>query len=525
MKFKKILVAIVPVFLLASCGEDFIERPSLSGTTTGNYYTTRDQVRNATSTLYSGLPWRDFESRAQDAIGDVMSGNMFSYEDIQFLNLTYSANSERIGGAWKAFYKVMGYANILINTFEDKKANGGGDFLDPAIAECHFVRGSIYFYIARIWGDAPIITDPAAVTLSGNFDIPRYLKKDVLRFAQEELEKAEAGLPVSDEPGRLTKNSAKGMLAKLYLYNKEYTKAKAKAKEVIDSGQHHLVDDYYGMFTKASMDNNPETLFSIQHQFAQDPWGTGNLKNADRGPANLQTAEAAMWGMYMPSMDIMASYEFGDKRRAWSIMEHGWEKLEWKPQRPNATAYNAFMANGYRYDTLQPDTDGGMKNAVRANIAKYFAGPGKSFGGEPVNGQNSGNNVVLLRYADVLLIYAEAVLGESGGASTTDASALTALNAVRSRAGLSPKTSFTMAEVLHERRVEFAFEGDYWFDIQRQGFAKAKEIISKQNRGSVEGGANFITTFTEDKMYLPIPASETVQAPALLKPAVPYYKD
>lgn len=523
MKYKRILAIMFPAFLLASCSESFIERPSLSGTTTGNYYNTESEVRGATSTLYSGLPWRDFESRAQDAIGDVMSGNMFSYEDVEYLQLTYSAASQRIGAAWKAFYKILGYANILINTFEDKKANGGGAFLDPAIGECHFVRGTVYFYIARIWGDAPIITDPAEVTLSGNFDIPRYLQKDVLRFAKEELEKAEAALPVNDEPGRLTKTSAQGMLAKLYLYTRDYANAKAKAQEVISSGKHHLVDDYIGMFTKMAMDNNPETLFSIQHQFAQDPWGTGNIKNPDRGPSNLQTAEASMWGMYMPSLDILAAYEFGDKRRAWSVMEHGWQKPEWKPQRPNATEYNAFMANGYRYDTLQPESAGGIKNAVRANITKYFAGPGKSFGGEPVNGQNSGNNVVLLRYADVLLIYAEAVL--AGGASTTDASALSAFNSVRARAGLPSKTSITLEDILHERRVEFAFEGDYWFDIQRQGFAKAKEMISKQNRGSVEGGPNYITNFTEDKMYLPIPASETVQAPALLKPAVPYYND
>ncbi|ADQ19074.1 RagB/SusD domain protein [Leadbetterella byssophila DSM 17132] len=520
---KKILSLMFVALLLNACSSDFIERPSLSGTTTGNYYNTETEVRNATSTLYSGLPWRDFESRAQDAIGDVMSGNMFTYEDSEYLNMTYSAASQRIGAAWKAFYKVIGYANILINTFEAKKASGGGAFLDPAIAECHFIRGMVYFYIARIWGDAPIITDPAAVTLSGNFDIPRYFKDDVLRFAREELIMAEAGLPENDEPGRLTKGSAKGMLAKLYLYTKDYANAKQKAQEVIQSGKYQLVDDYYGMFTKVAMNNNPETMFSIQHQFAQDPWGTGNLKNPDRGPSNLQTAEAAMWGMYMPSLDILAAYEFGDKRRAWSVMEHGWEKREWKPQRPNAPEYNAFMANGFRYDTLQPETAGGIKNAVRSNITKYFAGPGKSFGGEAVNGQNSGNNVVLLRYADVLLIFAEATLGTA--ASTSDAAALAAFNSVRARAGLPAKTSITLDDILKERRVEFAFEGDYWFDIQRQGFAKAKEMISKQNRGSYDGGPVYITNFTEDRMYLPIPASETVQAPALLGPAVPYYND
>ncbi|GAB2792307.1 RagB/SusD family nutrient uptake outer membrane protein [Rhabdobacter roseus] len=521
---KKILYTalLVPALLVASCSPDFIERPSLSGTTTGNYYNNAEEVRAATSTLYSGLPWRNFESRAQDAIGDVMSGNMFSYTDIEFSEFTYSSASERVGAAWGAFYKIIGYANVLINTFEEKKTQGGNAaYLDPAIAECNFIRGTIYFYIARTWGDAPIITDPGAVALSGNFNIPRYFQKDVLRFALEDLQKAEAGLPESDVPGRLTKYSAKGMMAKLYLYNKDYANAKAKAQEVIQSGKYSLVSDYYGMFTKASMNNNAESLFSIQHQFSQDPWGTGNLKNPDRGPSNLNTSEASAWEMYVPSLDMLSEYEFGDLRRRWSVMEHGWSKPEWKPQRANAPKYNEFMANGYVYDTTRATDEGGAQNATRANIAKYFAGPGKAYGGEPVLGQNSGNNVVLLRYADILLIYAEATLADA--ASTSDASALAAFNLVRNRAGLPAKTSITLADVMHERRVEFAFEGDYWYDIQRQGFAKAKAIIEKQNRGSVEGGPKYITTFTESKMYLPIPAGEIVQDPELNKPAVPYY--
>lgn len=508
--------------LLTACNKEFIDRPSLSGTTTGNYYNNAEEVRGATSTLYSGLPWRNYESRAQDAIGDVMSGNMFTYTDVEYLNFTLSSASERIGAAWGAFYKIIGYSNVMIKTFEEKKAAGGGAaYLDPAIAECHFIRGTVYFYIARTWGHAPIITDPGETALSGNFNIPRYLQSDVLRFALEELKLAEAGLPESDVPGRLTKYSAKGMLSKLYLYQKDYANAKAKAEEVMNSGKYNLVSDYNGMFTKSSMNNNEECLFSIQHQLSGDPWGTGNLKNPDRGAANLRTAEADAWEMYVPSLDLLKEYEFGDLRRKWSVMEHGWTNPNWKPQRVNAPKYNAFMANGFKYDTLVSADEGGNLNATRSNIAKYFAGPGKSFGSDAVLGQNSGNNVVLLRYADILLIYAEATL--VGAASTTDAKALAALNKVRARAGLSPRTSFTLDDILHERRVEFAFEGDYWYDIQRQGFAKAKAMIQKQNRGTATG-ANYITTFTEDKMYLPIPAGEIIQDPELAKDPVPYYK-
>jgi len=118
-----------------------------------------------------------------------------------------------------------------------------------------------------------------------------------------------------------------------------------------------------------------------------------------------------------------------------------------------------------------------------------------------------------------LLIYAEAVLGTS--ASTSETSALEAFNLVRQRAQLPAKSSITMDDILHERRVEFAFEGDYWFDIQRQGYAKAKAIIEAQNRGTADSPST--VTFAESKMYLPVPAGEILQDPALALDPVPYY--
>jgi hypothetical protein len=146
-------------------------------------------------------------------------------------------------------------------------------------------------------------------------------------------------------------------------------------------------------------------------------------------------------------------------------------------------------------------------------------GPGAAFGGEAVLGMNTGINTMILRYADVLLIYAEATLGTN--ASTSDATALTAFNAVRKRANLAEKTTITIDDILHERRVEFAFEGDYWFDLQRQGYAKAKQIIEAQNRGTAD--SPLYVTFSESKMYLPIPAGEILQDPALAQDPVAYY--
>src|SRR6185436_20021232 len=125
-----------------------------------------------------------------------------------YVSFSFAATSGRIADAWKVFYKIGGWTSSLIKTFEDKKSQGGkAAILDPAIAECHFMKGTVYFYIGRIWGHAPIVNDPGGTALSGQFNIPRYYQQDVLRFALEELKLAEEGLPESDVPGRVTKNS------------------------------------------------------------------------------------------------------------------------------------------------------------------------------------------------------------------------------------------------------------------------------------------------------------------------------
>src|SRR5690606_25307918 len=130
--------------------------------------------------------------------------------------------------------------------------------------------------------------------------------------------------------------------------------------------------------------------------------------------------------------------------------------------------------------------------------------------------------------ADILLIYAEAVLGESG--TTSDAGALAAFNQVHNRGGNFnnvPLTQLTKDIILKERRAEFAYEGDYYFDIQRQGLTKAQQIISSQERGTLnfDGSLNSYKVpagnITAEKLFLPIPQSETVADPKLLEPAIP----
>jgi hypothetical protein len=305
----------------------------------------------------------------------------------------------------------------------------------------------------------------------------------------------------------------------VYLFRNDYDSAKTKAAEVINSGKYDLFGDYAGMFTNSANNNNIESLFALQHAITNE-WGSQNSLQAYRAPGNLLITGDG-WSSVIPTLDILSAYESGDMRRRWSVMEHGNVYPAWKPTREGNAAFNTFMANGYRYDTAQASPLG-MKTSTRANIAKYVVGPGSS--SEPVLAQKTQICTYILRYADVLLIYAESVLGNN--ASTSDPTALAALNKVRARAGLAPKTSFTKDEVLHERRVELAFEGDYWFDIIRQGFQKAKQIIESQNRGyKNDNGSETIVrpAFNQNQMLLPIPISEASQNPLLTQPPVAYY--
>lgn len=533
--FLYILVAATVSF--TSCKKSFTERVSLAQPTVATFYNTAEQVRGATGTLY-GLPWFNFQDKAFACIGEVMSGNSYTGDPAYspYLNFSVSTTDPRLSEAWGAFYQIMGTANVLINTFEAKKSQGGNaEILNAGIAEARFVRGVTVFFIARIWKDAPIVTDPGKLAASGEFAIPRYFQADLLRFALEDFQFAEANLPETAPPGRVTKYSAKGMMSKLYLYKKDYANAKLKAGEVIASNKYALFNDYFGMFSASKNNNNIESLFALQ--WVNSPqWGTQNSLQAYTAPSNLLITSDG-WSSTMPSLDLLKAYQAGDKRRKWSLMEQGNVYPDWKPVRPATTAndvdYNDFMKNGYVYDTGSTTRTQGnsllrVANQTRSNFSKYVVGPGSA--SEPVEKQKTQINTYLLRYSDVLLIYAEAVLGAN--ASTTDAGALDAFNKVHVRAGLSPVTSLTSDMIFKERRVEFAFECDYWFDIQRQGYTKAAQIIAAQERGTIDysqangTGINSLhvtLTLPYDQLYLPIPLSEVTQNPKLNEPPVAYY--
>ncbi len=208
----------------------------------------------------------------------------------------------------------------------------------------------------------------------------------------------------------------------------------------------------------------------------------------------------------MPTIDLQNAYESGDKRKKAVMMTPG----DFYPELLQAQG-------GYTYPTTN------IPSNTRANIKKYVVGTPADNGGKGAK-LSTYVNTNILRYADVLLIAAEAIL--NGAPSTSDANALKYFNLVRERAGLPDNTIITSDDILHERRVELAFEADYWFDLGRIDRDKAISIIENQERGFWDATGKIIYSYkhkpVNSDFLLPIPATEISQNPRFKEAPVTY---
>lgn len=541
MKNKFVLILAICSWSWAGCKKSFLEQTPASSVTLENYYNTAAEVNGSTGVLYNSV-WLDWYDKAFTSVGDVLGGTVTgtngNTQYNSFWNFNILSTDDLIKATWKSCYKAAGNASVLIQNFNQKKGLvSDGAYLDLGIAEAKFIRAYCYFYIGRTFGDAPIVDNPLDMTKEGGSLVPRYYQKDVLRFAIEDLKVAEVGLPDAPyQPGRVSRYSAKALMAKIYLYLKDYANAKAKAQEVMDFAAANPnvigLTDFATMFTSTSANNNKESLFALQWSYDLG-WNGGNRWMSYAAPQPLTKPGPTNGNGYssiIPSLDLLnpaTGWANNDRRRSWSVMEQGFHRADW---------VNDNFPAGFTYDTVTTQTtDFKVLTGTRSNILKYVVGPNRA--AEPVNGGGGTSSSIctyLLRYSDVLLIYAEAVL--AGAGSTSDPAAIAAFNAVHQRAGLLPVSSITMDDILRERKCEFAFEGDYWFDMQRQAFnadmqpvnfAKTKQLVEAQERGVYDGNkvltSQKVQNLTVDRLFLPIPLDETVADPKLLEGAVPYY--
>ncbi len=504
--------AVVAVLSLASCKKSFFNGVPTDQYTLGSLYNSPAEIKLATGALY-GKPWFYFNCQYSMGIGDTYAGNSTGDADIdmtQFQNMSITQSNQYIFKGWASLFQVVGNANNIIANLP---ANSTLDSVTvtTAVGEARFMRAAAYFYLVRLYGAVPIVENISSDIF--NYQLPRNLVSDVYKFIIKDLQYAETRLPVKGAyPARVTAGSAKALLAKVYLTQKDYTNAAAKAWEVISNESvygYGLMTNYADLFL-TSNNNNKESLFALQWvaSNADGSYGTGNVTQAYCAAYGQGlTGSTDGWGSFRPTLDLQKEVDSGDLRRKPTFMLKG----DYYPELLKSKG-------GYTYP-------GNNLSSTNASVKKYVVGTyddNSTTGG--VYFMSTSINTYMIRYPDVLLTYAEAVLGSN--ASTTDANALQQFNRVRARAGLAAKTSLTILDILHERRMEFAFEGQYWYDLLRLPQAQAISIIANQERGRING-SNVITSFkvtpTAASFAMPIPQSDIDNDPKLSQPPVPYY--
>jgi hypothetical protein len=532
-KYIKFLVgvSVITCFTASSCKKEFFNRTPEDALTLDNFYQTAEQVRTSTNGLYTA-PWFNFNNKAFWAITELSGGNgrTYSSDVVNFGNFSVTADNTELSNAWRSLFTVVAQSNALIINLPLKvPASVSPAVVNNALGEAHLMRGLAYFYLVRLFGNVPIIENSADFIL--NYQVNTNTVDDVYKFIINDLKFAEANCTAvirsapSSAQGHVSSGSATALLAKVYLYMQDYANARTAAQKVINSGEFKLYDGvevsgktYDDLFRTAN-NNNEESIIALQWA-AGASYGRGNSVQASFAFQSIITGTGDGYGVLAPSIDLQNEFKLepGDKRLHATIMLAN-DKY---PEINQA-------AGGY---TVPADVN--AQNS-RAAIKKYVVGTPADNGGRGAS-QSTGMNTYLMRYADVYLIAAEAIL--AGGTSTTDLIAIGYVNKIRVRAGLAPiRTNgtgvLTLNEILHQRRLEFAIEGDYWFDLGRlDGYKatshpKAIAIIANQERGTYSGDTPPVIfsekyTPTNANFKFPYPTTETALNPKLLEPPVPY---
>lgn len=493
-----IITTLLSMVFVWGCSEDFIERPPDDTIVDANFWKTPDQILAGTAPLYN-IAWFDYNDKASHGLGDGRGGMLsanYSYqlENIEFRTTALTAENS---ASWSAFFKVVAHANMTMRNIQQyADPSIPVERVNAAIAEARFMRGVAYMFLVMNWGAVPIITDNVKSSESPR-EIRRNTVESIWKFITNDLSYAVTHLPDTPlEPGRLTSWSAKGMLSKVYLTragvgaspgakNQLYLdSARILAQDVIENSGATLMENYADLF-KTANNNNPETLFALQWTYDGSDWGSQNSVQAYLAFSSAITGFSDGWGGDLgASMYILDLYE--------GLVENG--------STPDQRLKASFMmpADHYSYihqqvldangnpkvqELIVPVEGSGYNN--RAWVKKYVVGRPEDNGGR-VAQQRTEIQTYMLRLADVYLIYAEAILGNQE--STADPQALTYFNRVRQRAGLQPKMQITFMDILEERMVEFAMEGQSWYDFVRLHYYNpelAYELLSTQNRGFV----------------------------------------
>ncbi len=493
IKMKKIILFSLLIVFATSCEKEWLELEPIGQKFETNYYETEEEIFSGLVAAYSILQpkyysgWSSYYFLANFPSDDAKvvgggPGDRPEYHEIG--NFSTGATNPAVLQLWRRDFFGIYRANVVLENANPETSQKSVEY----IAEAKFLRAYYYFELVRFFGDVPLITGQLG---PDEYNQPRDPAEDIFALIIEDLNAAAEDLPAKSslsesELYRATKGAADALLGKVYLYmasphyqqeyelpesaNRYYELAAGRFEQVIDAG--YELEENYDDIWQFSHENGVESIFEIEYANIdrEGDWENGRVNGGNidvqmSGPRGISTDTLlAGWGFDMVSQDLIAAYEAeGDSGRKYG------------------TAYGEeFLTEIGASEWEQPEGYTGWYSKKRAPWAHITSESGPEW--------NFETNERMIRYADVLLMCAEAYLQSGTG------DPLSLVNQVRERAMLDPLGSVTMEDIKLERRLELAMEGHRFFDLVRWGDASSElgELGFEQGKHEV----------------LPIPQSE-----------------
>lgn len=452
-----VLAIIILILSNQGCKKSVLDvTPQIPISSVDNYFQNQTQAITATNAIYT--PLTAIYNGAAWHIGDIMSddtdlgggGGGDGLETAALDNFSVNSFNPIVNLLWAQCYFGVSRAN-LVEARVPTVPGITAAIKSRSIGEAHFLRAFYYFELVRNFGDVPLYT--SVITVDEATTISRSPAADVYKQIINDLKKAETELPNThsgDDKGRATAGAAKGLLAAVYLTLGDKTNAALKAKEIIDNKGlygYDLYTDYADNFS-LNNENGKESLFEVQYrsgggQFSD--FGAGQKLNTFFGPREQNVVQSAGYGWNVPTKNFADSYEKTGSGYI-TIIDKRRQRSMWIP---------GDVEGAYTQPAQLVGSPLGL------NVKKYFVPVSNTTGDN--GGWTCALNVPIMRYSEVLLIYAEAA-GLALGKSSIDL--------VRNRAGLLPLSnslspSQYLDAVYNERRHELAFEMHRWYDLLR----------------------------------------------------------
>jgi len=492
-----IYILVCLFFLMASC-ENYLDLAPIDKPSSGTFLSNEGELEIAVNGCYNPL-WALTDGNVSFYailynISDIGSNRLAGGATQLLANGTISPDNSWLLTHWKTFYAGIASCNYLLENMERAKDSSDPEIYSRIEGEARFLRAFYYAYLNELWGGVPLLKNTIGINEA---QIPRSSKEEVTNFILDELEAAAALLPLeygSSDAGRVTKGAALALHSRISLYNEKWDKAIASSQQVMESGKHSLHNNYGNLFLYAG-ENSKEIIFAIQYQLGGQVVSTPfrNLTRMGGG-----TSER------FPVPALVDSYECTDGLTIDKSPLYDPKHPE--KNRDPRLGYTVVMPNtvfwGYQYEThpdsllvwnynvtppkriANQDVTNSFATASGFNWKKYV---------DPIDiidRRASELNFTLIRYAEVLLNYAEAKI-EKG---EIDQTVYNAVNLIRQRPSVNMppisagKTQAEMRSIVRkERKYELAGEGLRLFDIWRWKIAENVMNGSLYGRPKVKG--------------------------------------